>query len=466
MANVLPATRHAGPVGKNWVYRFVQRRPELKTRFSRAYDFQRALCEDPVKIDAWFRLVVNMRAKYAIQDEDFYNFDETGFMMGVICSSMVVTSAERKGRRKQLQAGNREWATAIECISSDGFVVPPFLIVQGKNHLASWYTETDLPPDWMIKTTPNGWTDNDTALEWIEHFHKNTESRRKGVYRMVVLDGHESHLAALFENFCKAHNIITLCLPPHSSHLTQPLDVGCFSVLKRLYGRQLEDYIKAYITHITKIEFFIAFKAAHLRTFSVENIKAGFRGAGLVPFDPQAILSKLDIKLRTPTPTGPPLPSADPWVSRTPRNPIEAVSQSIYVKTRIANHQGSSPTRLFTAVGHLSKGVETLAHMVTLQQEELRYLRSANEGLSKRRRAKKTRVQAGGALSIEDAQALIAEKDVGSRKSGQEVLGGSEPAAGLPTVRRCGRCGQAGHNVRTCQKDEEVASEDGARDSD
>lgn len=306
MANVLLATRRAGPVGKRWKYRFVQRRQELKTRYSRAYDFQRALCEDPAKIDAWFRLVKNMRAKYAIQDEDFYNFDETGFMMGVICGSMVVTRADRKGRGKQLQAGNREWATAIECVSSDGFVVPPFLIVQGKTHLASWYTETDLPPDWIIKTSPNGWTDNDTALEWIEHFHKSTERRRKGVYRMVVLDGHESHLAALFEDFCEAHNIITLCLPPHSSHLTQPLDVGCFSVLKRLYGRQLETYIKAYVTHITKTEFLIAFKAAHLRTFSNENIKAGFRGAGLVPFDPQAVLSKLDIKLRTPTPTGPP----------------------------------------------------------------------------------------------------------------------------------------------------------------
>ena len=88
-----------------------------------------------------------MRTKYGIQDCDFYNFDETGFMMGVICSSMVVTCADRRGRGKQLQPGNREWATAIECVSSDGFALPPFLIVQGVNHLASWYTECDLPSD-------------------------------------------------------------------------------------------------------------------------------------------------------------------------------------------------------------------------------------------------------------------------------------------------------------------------------
>ena len=147
-------------------------------RLSRAYDFQRALCEDPDLINAWFQRVANMRTKYGIQDYDFYNFDETGFMMGVICSSIVVTYADRRGRGKQLQPGNREWVTAIECVSSDGFTLPPFLIVQGVNHLTSWYTKCGLPSDWVIKPSPNGWTDNETALEWIQHFNKYTITRR------------------------------------------------------------------------------------------------------------------------------------------------------------------------------------------------------------------------------------------------------------------------------------------------
>ena len=196
MANLLRKTRHATAVGKNWPYRFIQDQPKLKTRFSRAYDFQRALCEDPKLIKDWFQLVANMRAKYGIHDCDFYNFDETGFMMGVICGNMVVTSSERKGRAKQLQAGNREWATAIECVSAGGFVVPPYLIVQGKHHLASWYTECSLLPTWAIKTSPNGWTDNDTALDWIEHFNRHTRIQMQGVWRMIVLDGHESHVSA------------------------------------------------------------------------------------------------------------------------------------------------------------------------------------------------------------------------------------------------------------------------------
>jgi hypothetical protein len=105
------------------------------------------LCEDPDALSAWFRLVENMRAKYGITDSDFYNFDETGFMMGVICAAMVATRADRRGRGKAVQPGNLEWATAIICINSEGYNVPPFLVVQGKNHLANWYTEGGLLRD-------------------------------------------------------------------------------------------------------------------------------------------------------------------------------------------------------------------------------------------------------------------------------------------------------------------------------
>ena len=96
-----------------------------------------------------------MRAKYSIDDRDIYNFDETGFMIGVIRPSMIVTYKDREGRRKAIQPGNREWATTVIYISGLGDILPPFLILQGKVHLSTWYTETGLPSNWVIKTTTN-----------------------------------------------------------------------------------------------------------------------------------------------------------------------------------------------------------------------------------------------------------------------------------------------------------------------
>ena len=153
--------------------------------------------------------------------------------------------------------------------------------------------------------------------------------------------------------------------------MTQPFDVDCFSVLKRMYSRQLKVFIRAYINYIMKPEFFIAFVAAHNATIKPENIKAGFRGAGLVLYDLEAVLSKIDIKLRTPTPTRPPADSS-PWVSQTPHTAVEALSQSQLVRERIENHQRSSPTILFQAMKQLAKGTEAIIYEITFLRSDLK----------------------------------------------------------------------------------------------
>ncbi|KAK6823615.1 hypothetical protein PG987_013872 [Apiospora arundinis] len=390
MANTILATRDAIRVGTRWASNFVKWQPQLKTRLSRVYDYQRALCEDPKKIAAWFELFRNIRAKYGILDEDLYNFDETGFMMGQIASSMVVTGADRDGKRKKVQPGNREWTTAIQGVCADGWCVPPSIAVKGKIHLANWYADSTLPRDWVIKPTSNGWTDNETGLDWIRHFDKHTAARTKGTYRMLVIDGHESHVSAEFQAFCKEKNIITVSMPPHSSHLLQPLDVGCFGPLKRAYGREIEGFMKSHINHITKVEFLIAFRAAFSKVFTPDNVKAGFRRAGLVPLDPDRVISKLDVKLSTPSPTGS-LPAATiPWASQTPHNPTEATSQTDFIKSRVRHHQGSSPTPILSAVDQIAKGTMAVMHELALLKAENRTLREANTNLAKRRRAKKT----------------------------------------------------------------------------
>jgi len=100
MANQLRRVRDAPPVGKRWAHNFVKRQPELRMRYTRRYDYQRAKCEDPKVISEWFTLVRNVKAKYGIVDDDIYNFDETGFMMGIIFAGMVVTTSDGRGKAK------------------------------------------------------------------------------------------------------------------------------------------------------------------------------------------------------------------------------------------------------------------------------------------------------------------------------------------------------------------------------
>ena len=139
-------------------------------------------------------------------------------------------------------------------------------------------------------------------MDWIQHFDFHTVSRTKGKYRLLILNGHNSHHSEEFETYCQEHNIITLYIPPHSSHLLQPLDISYFAPLKKAYSRQIKQLIRINITHISKLEFLYTFREAFFTSITKNNIQRGFAGAGLIPHDPERVISKLDIHIRTPTP--------------------------------------------------------------------------------------------------------------------------------------------------------------------
>ena len=319
MANLLLAARGSIPsisVGQNWVTNFVKRHLMLSSRFSRRYNYERAKCEDPKIISEWFSLVQKTILQYGIDPDDIYNFDETGFAMGLIATAKVITRREYYGRRALLQPGNREWVTAIECINSSGWALPPCVIFKGKVFIESWFD--GLPDDWRFEVSRKGWTSDEIGLRWLEKlFIPSTSSRTKGKYRLLILDGHGSHLTAEFDQICEKNDIIAICMPPHSSHLLQPLDIGYFAVLKRAYARLIELKMRARINYIDKLDFLEAYPTARIEAFKSETIKNSFAAAGLMPYNPNRVISKLDIRLRTPTP---PSSRGSEWELKTPLN--------------------------------------------------------------------------------------------------------------------------------------------------
>jgi hypothetical protein len=400
--------------------------------------------------------------KYGIQPDDIWNFDETGFIMGKIQPKKVVTTAERRGRPKLVQPGNREWVTVIEAVSAEGQSIPPFIIVKGKKHLRSWYEGSTLPVDWAITLSENGWTNNKLGLDWLKHFNEHTINRSVGTYRLLIIDGHESHHSADFEAYCKENNIITLCIPPHSSHLLQPLDVGCFGPLKKAYSREIEHLIRRRIGHIDKATFFSAFYAAHQAAITERNIKGGFRGAGLAPFDPENVISKLDIQLRTPTPPDEDVSRAQPWTPKTPRTVTEADLHSEYLQRRIRRHHSSSPESILEALQSLTKSVLGYMHKTELLEAEVKELREANATQSQKKRAKRTRLQDKGKMTIGTGQSQIDQIDVDMQVVAESSRSGGRGRSVGPGVRHCRTCGKAGHNARTCQEVIRVTENEGS----
>jgi hypothetical protein len=154
-------------------------------------------------------------------------------------------------------------------------------------------------------------------------------------------------------------------MPPHSSHLLQLLDVGVFAILKRLYGRAVENRMCCGVNHINKDDFLMIYSEIRDKAYSIQNIKSGFAVTGISLFNPEHVLSKLDIQLRTPTPSSMAHSSAN-WSPKTPKNVKNLARQARMIDQFIRQHltDSNSPTR--HALDQLIKGYSLVINSATI----------------------------------------------------------------------------------------------------
>ena len=154
--------------------------------------------------------------------------------------------------------GPGENITAIECIAADGWLMPPWFLVQGKNHMENWYRTTNLPSDYTLVPTPTGWITDTAAFQWLHAFHECTKNRvSRGGFRLLLMDNHGSQLTHEFLQFCDHHYIIAYCFIPHTTHIYQPLDSWPFQVLKDYYKKNNNTVVQWGGSVSSKADFFV-----------------------------------------------------------------------------------------------------------------------------------------------------------------------------------------------------------------
>jgi hypothetical protein len=197
---------------------------------------------------------------------------------------------------------DRKWVSIIETISATGVKLQCLVIFKGKHLQSTWFPAQGIP-DWLYTTSENGWTSNLIRCKWLQRIFIPNTSPSSGGYRLLLLDGHGSHTPIDFMWLCKVNRIHLLYLPAHSSHLLQPLDLAPFSVLKTRYRNEiralsaLDD-----AAPIKKERFVISYNKAREEALSERIIRAGWRAAGLCPFNPNLVLLSSQITGRPVTP--------------------------------------------------------------------------------------------------------------------------------------------------------------------
>ena len=276
------------PLGKNWTQKFLSRHNDIRTKFIPPLDKERALAQDSAILSTWFELFLRIKTEYKVEDEDIWNMDEKGVMLGVVPKLKVMISRHEKNKH-MTQYGSHEWVSLLECISISGRALRSWIIFKAAVQQKAW---NDAYPEAHISTSEKGWTDNEIYLWWIEKcFDKESAIGQKGEYRILCVDGYASHISTAAIEYCITRKIIVLCLPAHTTHLLQPLDVGVFGPLSIAYQNHVQRATRlGPCGSIDKTDFLELYRLAKQDAITSDNIKKAWSATGLSPFDPQIVL--------------------------------------------------------------------------------------------------------------------------------------------------------------------------------
>ncbi|XP_052261011.1 uncharacterized protein LOC127865157 [Dreissena polymorpha] len=277
------------PLSLKWIYGFLKRWPELKVLKPRAIDHARAKMASRETISNFYHNLKETLTKYEMTDKPhlIYNIDEKGVTV-YHKPPFIVAGADYCP--SSVTSGKGQTITIIGCGNAAGQAIPPFYIFPGQR----------MKPDLLNGAAPGsngtvsetGWSNGCVFRSYLEqHFLKFTplSSDQK---KLLILDGHKSHVSVGLTEWALEHNIIIFVLPPHCSHILQPLDIGCFGPFQKMYDSLCHRLMRQASAVITRYNVCEVASKAYMKSVSAENLTSSFRRAGIYPFNEDAVPSQ------------------------------------------------------------------------------------------------------------------------------------------------------------------------------
>ena len=282
--------------GDDWVKAFKKRHQQLSYRTSNNLPINRhrSLNEDILK--KFYDLVEKKTNELGLEGKakNIFNVDETG----CICSRGKKKVICKRGSKRinSLCANNEKTMYTVQvCCNADGFYLPLYVVYKSQTILDSWVIGG--PTNCHYNRSNSGWMEEDQFYEWFEKVFIQYTTHIDGA-KLLFLDGHSSHITVKVIKLARQNNIHIICLPPHSSHILQPLDVCFFKPFKAHWKKVLDDYFIANnCENVTKDVFpsllKIVAKESLLRQYPV----TGFEKTGIYPLNREKVKLKNSLQI-------------------------------------------------------------------------------------------------------------------------------------------------------------------------
>ncbi|KAM9873287.1 transposase [Verticillium dahliae] len=266
-----------------------------------------------------------------------------------------------------------------------------------------------------------GYSNDQISLEWVKHFERHSAKTSIGSKRLLLLDGHGSHHTKEFIQYCDDHQIIPFGLPPHLTHLLQPLDVVVFQPLKHYHAKALDVMVRDGLTNISKIEFLACIQGVRTQAFKKSTILSAFKKTGIYPFNPLPILQQLQERQAQRTPTPPPSSQGSSSKFSTPvtLRQIHKVASKV---TEGLQEEEALDRSTVANIDRFMKGAISLATELIQTKRDLARTRYAEQLARQRRAGKNTQLRTGGVLTVDQGRRMVQQRGEDELAKAQRIV--------------------------------------------
>jgi hypothetical protein len=248
-----------GSAGRAWFEGFMRRNPNLTIRSPQPLSYCSAASGNKDTIADFFGKLGSLYGKLNLLSKamQVFNCDETGVTI-VFKPNKVIAELGKRNVYAVSAAERGKTHTVLSCVSAAGFIVPPMIIYPRKTCVPDKLKDGAFP-NTLFKNSESGWINSELFVEW-------------------------------FNEMTRENGVCLLCLPAHTSHIFQPLDVGVFKSFKSNFNKSCSNYMKQNPGRVITTEILASMVGqAFPSSFTPVNILSGFRKTGIYLFNPSSV---------------------------------------------------------------------------------------------------------------------------------------------------------------------------------
>lgn len=242
----------------------------------------RTACARKEAVDHFFCLLNTVMDTHGLRDRphQIHSCSEAGFQLG----RKKATLPKSTSLGYKPASNSREHTSVLACFNAAGEDIPPF-IIYSKAYPGGVCYKTQGPLNALYGWSDSGCINSELFKKWfLKHFLVHAPKERP---LLLVFDGHRSPVNLEVVESARKEGVVLLCLPPHCSHLLQPLDASLFVVLRQRFAALVGDGCAADAHFmVSKKEFSGVFRETYQIAKEEEGVrivKEGFRKCGVYP---------------------------------------------------------------------------------------------------------------------------------------------------------------------------------------